>query len=86
MQQVKLHYLVIKGLVVGVGACGAAGEIMKLTQAFRNTKMAWICTSTNLTNAYVQSVGRAAYVWGWALVNNANRHALYTAQKYRVIR
>lgn len=33
---------------------------------------------TAMTKAYVQSVGRAAYVWGWALVNNANRHAAFS--------
>ena len=26
-----------------------------------------------MTTAYVQSVGRMAYLWGWPLVNNANR-------------
>ena len=26
-----------------------------------------------MTTAYVQSVGRIAYLWGWALVNMANR-------------
>ena len=33
---------------------------------------------TNLTTAYVQTVGRAAYVWGWTLVNSANRHAAFS--------
>ena len=28
---------------------------------------------TAMTKAYVQTVGRMAYVWGWALVNMANR-------------
>ena len=26
-----------------------------------------------MTKAYVQMVGRMAYLWGWPLVNNANR-------------
>ena len=26
-----------------------------------------------MTTAYVQTVGRMAYLWGWPLVNNANR-------------
>jgi hypothetical protein len=30
-------------------------------------------SGTALTTAYVQSVGRTAYLWGWALVNMANR-------------
>jgi hypothetical protein len=30
---------------------------------------------TAMTKAYVQMVGRMAYLWGWALVDNANRHA-----------
>ena len=33
---------------------------------------------TNLTTPYVQTVARAAYLWGWALVNNANRHAVFS--------
>ena len=33
---------------------------------------------TAMTKAYVQSVGRVAYLWGWALVNNANRHAAFS--------
>jgi hypothetical protein len=28
---------------------------------------------TAVTTAYVQSVGRMAYLWGWPLVNMANR-------------
>ena len=33
---------------------------------------------TNLTTVYVQTVARAAYVWGWELVNNAHRHAAFS--------
>jgi hypothetical protein len=28
-----------------------------------------------MTNEYVQMIGRMAYVWGWPLVNAANRAA-----------
>jgi hypothetical protein len=28
-----------------------------------------------MTTAYVQTVGRMAYIWGWPLVNMANRIA-----------
>ena len=31
-----------------------------------------------MTTAYVQSVGRAAYLWGWPLVNMANRAAAFS--------
>src|SRR5437764_10415717 len=30
-------------------------------------------SGTRMTTAYVQSVGRAAYLWGWPLVNSVNR-------------
>src|SRR4051794_27834995 len=30
-------------------------------------------SGTAMTKAYVQAVGRMAYVWGWPLVNSANR-------------
>lgn len=33
---------------------------------------------TAMTTQYVQTVGRAAYLWGWALVNNANRHKAFS--------
>jgi hypothetical protein len=33
---------------------------------------------TAMTTAYVQSVGRMAYLWGWPLVNMANRGAAFS--------
>jgi len=33
---------------------------------------------TAMTSAYVQTVGRMAYIWGWPLVNNAHRHAAFS--------
>jgi hypothetical protein len=30
-----------------------------------------------MTTAYVQSTGRMAYLWGWPLVNVANRTAAF---------
>jgi hypothetical protein len=33
---------------------------------------------TAMTKEYVQMVGRMAYIWGWALVNNAHRHAAFS--------
>ena len=33
---------------------------------------------TAMTKAYVQSAGRTAYVWGWPLVNAANRAAAFS--------
>jgi len=32
-------------------------------------------TGTAMTTAYAQTVGRTAYIWGWTLVNMANRIA-----------
>ena len=32
---------------------------------------------TAMSTEYVQTVGRIAYLWGWPLVNNANRHAAF---------
>jgi len=34
-------------------------------------------SGTAMTNAYVESVGRMAYVWGWPLVNSYNRRAAF---------
>src|SRR5580693_10269263 len=33
---------------------------------------------TTMTKAYVQSMGRTAYLWGWPLVNMANRGAAFS--------
>ena len=33
---------------------------------------------TRMTKAYVQSVGRTAYLWGWPLINVANRAAAFS--------
>jgi len=33
-----------------------------------------------MTGAYVQTVGRMAYVWGWPLVNMANRFYTFSKQ------
>jgi hypothetical protein len=35
-------------------------------------------SGTAMTTAYVQSVGRIAYLWGWPLVNMANRAAAFS--------
>jgi hypothetical protein len=35
-------------------------------------------SGTAMTTAYVQSVGRMAYLWGWPLVNMANRAAAFS--------
>jgi len=34
-------------------------------------------SGTAMTKAYVQAVGRMAYLWGWPLVNMANRGATF---------
>jgi hypothetical protein len=33
---------------------------------------------TPMSKDYVQMVGRMAYLWGWPLVNNANRHKVFS--------
>ena len=35
-------------------------------------------SGTAMTTAYVQTVGRMAYLWGWTLVNDANRNAAFS--------
>jgi hypothetical protein len=35
-------------------------------------------SGTAMTTAYVQTVGRMAYLWGWPLVNMANRGAAFS--------
>ena len=35
-------------------------------------------TGTAMTKEYVQTVGRMAYIWGWPLVNNANRGVAFS--------
>ena len=33
-----------------------------------------------MTTAYVQSVGRVAYLWGWPLVNSVNRSKAFAEE------
>jgi len=33
---------------------------------------------TAMTKAYVQMVGQMTYLWGWELVNNSNRHGVFS--------
>src|SRR4029453_10325777 len=35
-------------------------------------------SGTAMTTAYVQSVGRMAYLWGWPLVNSVNRSIAFS--------
>ncbi len=35
-------------------------------------------SGTAMTPAYVQSVGRVAYLWGWPLVNSVNRSIAFS--------
>src|SRR6187455_435056 len=35
-------------------------------------------SGTAMTKEYVQMVGRMAYLWGWTLVDNANRHKVFS--------
>jgi hypothetical protein len=62
------------GVGVGVGAstvCVAAAAPPSVAQSA--SEILGTPTGTVMTKEYVATVGRFAYLWGWALVNNYNR-------------
>jgi hypothetical protein len=72
--------LTFTACVIGVGLAMLAGST-RAQQVPIPTSAAQVpepSSGTAMTTAYVQTVGRMAYLWGWALVDNANRHAAFS--------
>lgn len=70
------HMIVGLGVGVGVGVgastvCVAAAAPPSVAQSA--SEILGTPTGTVMTKEYVATVGRFAYLWGWALVNNYNR-------------
>ena len=61
----------LDGQVLGAGVVGSTPNPIPTTAA----EVPAPPPGTAMTKAYVQTVGRAAYVWGWTLVNFSNRYA-----------
>jgi hypothetical protein len=52
---------------------------MSMTQAETATHIAGPTPNVAMTSEYVETIGRLAYVWGWALVSNFNRRIALTS-------
>src|SRR5947208_17001724 len=71
MKTIRTQKLIAAGLV------GALAFTTTQAQQYPNpttaAKVPGPAPGTAMTTAYVQTVGRMAYLWGWPLVNMANR-------------
>ena len=72
-----MKHLTFTACVIGVALTMLAGSTQAQQVPIPTTasQVPGPASGTAMTTAYVQTVGRMAYLWGWALVNNANRHA-----------
>jgi hypothetical protein len=66
--QKKLTVTLVVGAMTTIVSHGQQGPIPKTA-----AEVPGPASGTAMTKAYVQTVGRMAYVWGWPLVNVANR-------------
>jgi len=71
MTTIRTHILIAAALI-GVLACTTA-QAQQYPYPTSAAEVAGPPPGTAMTKAYVQSVGRLAYFWGWPLVNVANR-------------
>ena len=74
--QTLLRMLTVAGVV-----CAATMTVVHAQQVPSPTTAAEVpgpAPGTAMTKAYMQTVGRMAYVWGWSLVNMSNRFAAFT--------
>jgi hypothetical protein len=65
------------GLLIGLSLAMLLGSAQAQRVPFPTTaaQVPGPAPGTAMTKAYVQMVGRMAYMWGWPLVNGANRAA-----------
>ena len=65
------------GLLIGLSLAMLSGNAQAQQVPFPTTaaQVPGPAPGTAMTKAYVQMVGRMAYMWGWPLVNGANRAA-----------
>jgi len=75
-----MKYLKSTGCAIGIALSmlGGSAQAQQVPIPETAAQVPGPAPGTNLTTAYVQTVARAAYVWGWALVNYANRHAAFS--------
>ncbi|MGA8757325.1 MAG: DUF1254 domain-containing protein [Stellaceae bacterium] len=71
------------GLLVSTAAlvwppAGAQAQAQQVPIPTTAAEVPGPASGTAMTKAYVQTVGRMAYLWGWPLVNAANRAAAFS--------
>jgi hypothetical protein len=72
-----LTVVVLGAVIVGASERNAAFA-QQVTAPKTASEVPGPAPGSTLTKAYVQSVGRMAYLWGWPLVNAANRAAAFS--------
>jgi hypothetical protein len=69
------HSLTVGTIIVALAMLAGSTQAQQVPFPQTAAEVLGPVPGTAMTKAYVQMVGRMAYLWGWALVDNANRHA-----------
>ena len=69
------HSLTVGTIIVALAMLAGSTQAQQVPFPQTAAEVLGPMPGTAMTKAYVQMVGRMAYLWGWALVDNANRHA-----------
>src|SRR6188768_807072 len=72
------HSLTVGTIIVALAMLAVSTQAQQVPFPQTAAEVLGPVPGTAMTKAYVQMVGRMAYLWGWALVNNANRHAAFS--------
>jgi hypothetical protein len=75
MHTTRTHLIIIAALAV-LAPAGLFAQQVPIPQTA--AEVPGPAPGTAMTKAYVQTVGRMAYLWGWPLVNMANRAAAFS--------
>jgi len=75
MKRTILKTLILTAALAGALTTAARAQQVPLPTTV--TEVPGPAPGTAMTKPYVQTIGRMAYVWGWPLVNAANRAAAF---------
>ena len=76
--RLKLVALATFASVVSGGVAPNTSEAQQVPIPQNASQVPGPLPGTAMTKAYVQTVGRMAYLWGWPLVNMANRAVVFS--------
>ena len=75
-----MKHLTFTACVIGVALTMLAGSTQAQQVPIPTTasQVPGPASGTAMTTAYVQTVGRMAYLWGWPMVNSHNRRVAFS--------